>query len=122
MEFSKNDESVDSTGGRFNKDIYSKVIRAGKRTYFFDVKSTRQEEYYLTITESKRRFEESGQPVFEKHKIFLYREDFVKFVDGLKEIIDFIDRKQPMENDKSEINEVNDFVDFEFEDLSNLNT
>lgn len=122
MEFPKNDESVDSNRNRFNQDIYSKVIRAGKRTYFFDVKNTRKDEYYLTITESKRRFEDSGQPVFEKHKIFLYREDFVKFMEGLKEIIDFIDGKQPMENNKSEINDVNDSADFEFEDLSSLNT
>jgi hypothetical protein len=77
-------------------DIFSKAVRAGKRTYFFDVRSTRNNEYYLTITESKRRFTEgSERPFFEKHKIFLYREDFEKFIDGLKEAVDHIQVSQP---------------------------
>lgn len=69
-------------------DIHSTAVRAGKRTYFFDVKATRNDDYYLTITESKRRPGEEAS--YEKHKIFLYREDFVKFSEGLAQAIDFI--------------------------------
>ncbi len=77
-------------------DIFSVPVRAGKRTYFFDVRTTRSNDYYLTITESKKRFSEgSEKPFFEKHKIFLYREDFEKFIDGLKEAIDHIKTSQP---------------------------
>lgn len=73
------------------EEIYSVVVRAGKRTYFFDVKETRAKEKYLTITESKRRFNnDTAKFVYEKHKIFLYQEDFEKFTDGLTEVIDFI--------------------------------
>ncbi|MFZ0282879.1 MAG: DUF3276 family protein, partial [Bacteroidales bacterium] len=66
------------------EEIYTKVVRAGKRTYFFDVKATRKEDYYLTITESKKRLGKEGKVFYEKHKIFLYKEDFEKFTDGLK--------------------------------------
>jgi len=73
-------------------DIYSNVVRAGKRTYFFDVKSTQRGEYYLTITESKKRFNrDNGKPLFEKHIIFLYKEDFKKFAEGLNETVKYID-------------------------------
>ena len=67
------------------EEIFAKSVRAGKRTYFFDVKSTRANDYYLTITESKRRFGDDGTPIYEKHKIFLYREDFEKFMEGFNE-------------------------------------
>jgi hypothetical protein len=70
-------------------EIYSKKVRAGKRTYFFDVKSTRSNDYYLTITESKRKPKDDGF-YFEKHKIFLYKEDFHKFRDALNETVDHI--------------------------------
>src|SRR5690606_4176904 len=72
------------------EEIYTKVVRAGKRTYFFDVKATRKEDYYLTITESKKRLGKEGKVFYEKHKIFLYREDFDKFSDGFKDAVDFI--------------------------------
>lgn len=72
-------------------DLFSKSIRAGKRTYFFDVKSTKGNDLYMTITESKRRFDDNGNPQFEKHKLFLYREDFNKFLDGLHETMERID-------------------------------
>lgn len=75
--------------------IFSKTIRAGKRTYFFDVKSTRKDEYYLTITESKRKFLDNGNFRYEKHKLFLYPEDFEKFADSLEEIIQYIHENQP---------------------------
>ena len=70
-------------------EIYSERVRAGKRTYFFDVKSTRSNDYYLTITESKRRFKDDGF-FYEKHKIFLYKEDFHKFVDALNETVNHV--------------------------------
>lgn len=73
------------------EDIFSQAIRAGKRTYFFDVKATRTDQYYLTITESKRRFDpEQGKFYYEKHKIFLYQEDFEKFSNGFETAIRFI--------------------------------
>lgn len=68
--------------------VYSKRIRAGKRrTYFFDVRSTRGNDYYLTITESRKRFNEDG---YDRHKIFLYKEDFNKFIKGLNEAVDYV--------------------------------
>ncbi len=76
-------------------DIYSNVVRAGKRTYFFDVKSTKSNELYLTITESKKRFnQQSGRFFYEKHKLFLYREDFDKFIDALKASYEAVDSLQ----------------------------
>lgn len=77
-------------GDNHRDDLFSKSIRAGKRTYFFDVKSTRGNDLYMTITESKRRFTDDGRQQFEKHKLFLYKEDFDKFVEGLQETIDRI--------------------------------
>lgn len=68
-------------------EVFSKRVKAGKRTYFFDVKATRGNDYYLTITESKRRFED-GQ--YTKTKIFLYKEDFNKFMEGLTETINHV--------------------------------
>ena len=67
-------------------EIYSKRVRAGKRTYFFDIKSTRSNDFYLTITESKKKFKEDGF-FYEKHKIFLYKEDFGKFIEALNETV-----------------------------------
>jgi hypothetical protein len=72
------------------EEIYSRPVRAGKRTYFLDVKSTRGDDLYLTITESKKRFKDDGTFFFEKHKIFLYKEDFEKFTEGLNDAIQFI--------------------------------
>lgn len=85
--FGRSDDSTDHS----RQEIFSETVRAGKRTYFFDVKSTRAGEYYLTITESKRRFNnESGKFFYEKHKLFLYKEDFEKFSNGLKTTIEYI--------------------------------
>jgi hypothetical protein len=70
------------------ESIYSKRIRAGKRrTYFFDVKATRANDYYLTITESRKRFNDNG---YDRHKIFLYKEDFNKFIKALGEAVDYV--------------------------------
>ena len=71
------------------EEIYSIPVKAGKRTYFFDVKATRNNDYYLTITESKKRFEDDGSQNFEKHKIFHYKEDFDKFTEGLQEVVEY---------------------------------
>jgi hypothetical protein len=76
-------------------DLFSRAVKAGKRTYFFDVRSTLRNDYYLTITESKKRFGNDGRLTFEKHKIFLYKEDFQKFIDGLQEAVDHIRENAP---------------------------
>lgn len=85
-------------------EIYSQRVRAGKRTYFFDVKATRSKDYYLTITESKRRYKEDGY-FYEKHKIFLYKEDFDKFVDALKGTVDHVKTELMPEVDFSQFKE-----------------
>ncbi|WP_282038015.1 DUF3276 family protein [Saccharicrinis aurantiacus] len=101
------------------EEIFSKAVRAGKRTYFFDVKATRKNDYYLTVTESKKRFGQDGKHYFEKHKIFLYKEDFDKFADGLEEVVAFIRNKQAEENNETigETKATNDYTNVEFEDL-----
>ena len=75
------------TSGR--EEIFSEKVKAGKRTYFFDVKATRSNDYYLTITESKKRFKDDGF-TYEKHKIFLYKEDFNKFLDALTNTVNHV--------------------------------
>ncbi len=80
MAYDNNDKKMES--------IYSKRIRAGKRrTYFFDVRATRGNDYYLTITESRKRFNDNG---YDRHKIFLYKEDFNKFIKALNEAVDYV--------------------------------
>jgi hypothetical protein len=79
---------VSERNQRKYESVYSKTVRAGKRrTYFFDVKQTKGNDYYLTITESKKRFEDGG---YERHKIFLYKEDFNRFLEGLNETVDHV--------------------------------
>ena len=96
------------------EDVYSKPVRAGKRTYFFDVKTTRgQNDYYLTITESKRRTNQDGSYAYDKHKIFLYKEDFEKFAAGLNEVVEYI--KNNCFNGEIPVRERSE--DIEFEDL-----
>lgn len=97
-----------------NEIMYSRSIKAGKRIYYFDVKKSRNDDLFLAITESKKKvtgFDENTQVTYEKHKIFLYKEDFSKFVDGLEDVIDFIKREQgespqreytPLKNDEIE--------------------
>ena len=109
-------------------EIYTQAVRAGKRTYFFDVKATRKDDYYLTITESKKSFGKDGKPFYERHKIFLYKEDFEKFMNGLTDAISFIDAEavnpintdQPyaeIEKDKNETLSSVEYTSVEFEDL-----
>ncbi len=100
------------------EEIFSKAVRAGKRTYFFDVKVTKTDQQYLTITESKKRMDkDSGNFFYEKHKIFLYKEDFEKFTDGLNDVVEFINTgKKPVEKEPIENSEK--YSDINFEDLN----
>ena len=82
----------DGKGYGNREEIFSKAVRAGKRTYFFDVKATKGNDYYLTITESKRRYDDDGKFFYEKHKLFLYKEDFDKFAEGLGEAVSKIEQ------------------------------
>ena len=120
------------------EEIHSKAVRAGKRTYFFDVKATRRNDYYITITESKKRFNRDGKFFYEKHKLFLYKEDFDKFADSLKEVIEFIREAnpQPIEIEDMHVaapaitnastvqepEKEKDFTNVEFDDLGTENT
>jgi len=109
------------------EEVFTKVVRAGKRTYFFDVKSTRHEDLYLTITESKKRLGKEGKMFYEKHKIFLYKEDFEKFTEGLREAVTFAgngiasaaELKANVTESEEEINEVpaSEFSDVDFDEL-----
>ncbi len=72
------------------EEIFSKVLRAGRRTYFFDVRATKADDYYLTITESKKFTNDDGSFHYKKHKIYIYKEDFTEFKDILNEMTDFI--------------------------------
>lgn len=108
-----------------NDEVYSKAIRAGKRTYFFDVKSTRGNDLYLTITESKKKSNDTGKSYYEKHKVFLYKEDFDKFIDGLQHTLDVIkDLKEKGEftveddNENYRREEESILTDVKFEDLA----
>ena len=120
-------ESMDNRGDlekNEREEIFSRVVKAGKRTYFFDVKATRNNEYFLTVTESKKRLGKDGKFYFEKHKIFLYKEDFEKFMEGLNDVVDYISKNQevipraeyqPEENELVDTN--NEYASLDFEDL-----
>ena len=118
------------------EEIYSRPVRAGKRTYFFDVKATRGQDLYMTITESKRRFDDDGNVHYQKHKIFLYREDFENFEEGFVDAVQKIEelmatgnyrdpiaeRKakaeaEPVADKSSETERENDADDISFDDL-----
>ena len=113
-----------------NEDIFSKVLRAGRRTYFFDVRETKASDYYLTITESKKFTEEDGSYHYKKHKIYLYKEDFQNFKDILEEMTTFITKERGLEviserhqknfnkeNSETIGSESNGYTDFNFEDI-----
>lgn len=93
------------TNGR--DEIFSEKVKAGKRTYFFDVKATRSNDYYLTITESKKRFKEDGF-TYEKHKIFLYKEDFNKFLEALNNTVDHVKNELMPEVDFNQFDQTNE--------------
>ena len=113
------------------EEIFSKRVRAGRRTYFFDVRSTKAGDYYMTLTESKRDFNEDGSPFYKKHKIYLYKEDFANFKEAFVEVSDFIikekgeeiisDKKfdKPKKESHSEKKEESstDFTEVDFDDL-----
>ncbi|MDR2511748.1 MAG: PUR family DNA/RNA-binding protein [Bacteroidales bacterium] len=103
-------------------DIFSKAVKAGKRTYFLDVKEMRSGEKYMIITESKKKYlDDSGKFIYEKHKIFLYKEDFGKFTRGLEQTINFINTGElPPPDPEEEYQRYNaggDTTDEEFENL-----
>ena len=101
-------ESIENEGNRDRNEILSKSIRCGKRTYFFDLKLSRRDEVYVTITESKRRFDEaSGNFFYEKHKLFLLEQDLEVFHSELGKMIEFIKENPHLVN--SERNENSDF-------------
>lgn len=98
-------------------EVYSKVVRAGKRTYFFDVKSTKGNDLYITLTESKKTFNEDGRDNYQKHKIFLYKEDFEKFKEGLEDVLTKIDELRTEGNFNSETSDTSAYSAVSFEDL-----
>lgn len=124
-----NKEGINGNEEKYVKEeIFTKVVRAGKRTYFFDVKATRKDDFYLTITESKKRLGKEGKIFYEKHKIFLYKEDFEKFTEGLKEAISYIDDNRDeltsaetssdIETIEEKLNIATpEFIDVDFDDL-----
>lgn len=107
-----------------HREVFSKAVRAGKRTYFFDVKATRRNDYFLTITESKKRFQKDGRFYFEKHKIFLYKEDFEKFTEGFQEVLEFIKNVKGPEVVNDNLNEDDDatgnYSSVDFDDLESI--
>ena len=118
-------EKEEKTG---KEEIFTKVVRAGKRTYFFDVKATRRDDYYLTITESKKRLGKEGKVFYEKHKIFLYKEDFDKFSEGLKDAVEYIDNGKDIVMQSAPVTDTEpipekaafapgEFTNIEFDDL-----
>lgn len=100
-----------------NSEVYSKVVRAGKRTYFFDVKSTKGNDLYITLTESKKTFQDDGRDNYQKHKIFLYKEDFEKFRDGLEDVLQKIDELRSTGEYTSEDSNVDSYTSVSFDDL-----
>lgn len=107
-----------------NSEVYSKVVRAGKRTYFFDVKATKNNDLYLTLTESKKTTID-GRESYQKHKLFLYKEDFEKFQEGLADALNKIQEiksgeSNDAENSSGDMNQkstVDQYSEVSFEDL-----
>jgi hypothetical protein len=100
-----------------NNEVYSKVVRAGKRTYFFDVKSTKGNDLYITLTESKKTFNDDGRDNYQKHKIFLYKEDFEKFREGLEDVLAKIDELRDSGEYVDSDENVSDYSAVSFDDL-----
>ena len=121
----KMEEFTQEDSNKFRENVFTKSVRAGKRTYYFDVKETRKNERYITITERNRRYNEDGSFKVEKHKIFLYKEDFDKFADALDDIIDFIEsgadvpkESETKSEDDTETNLEKEEVKDEYSDVS----
>lgn len=99
-------------------EVLSRAVRAGKRTYFFDVKTTKSDEKYLTITESKRKFNaDEGKFYYEKHKLFLYKEDFLKFKNALSGVLEFIETGKIPDDTLFDSESSKEGTDLNFEDL-----
>lgn len=104
------------------EEVYSNAVRAGRRTYFFDVKATRNDDYFITITESRKKQGKDGNFFFDKHKLYLYKEDFEKFSDGLDDVVSFIKTNKPEFFTEDEDKEVvlagiSTDIDYEFDKL-----
>lgn len=114
------------------EEIFSQVLRAGRRTYFFDVRATKADDYYLTVTESKKFTHDDGSFHYKKHKIYLYKEDFTEFNEMLKAATNYIlgekgeeviserhqkDFKRVSDEEGSEISTTESFTDIKFEDI-----
>ena len=118
---------MEEKDNKMREEIFSKSVRAGRRTYFFDVRSTRAEDYYMTITESKRHTKEDGSFYYQKHKIYLYKEDFDSFLESLKEVSDFIIKEKGPDvitldsNDSNDNNDSNDQNDVSENTTENSN-
>lgn len=110
-------EGVDYNDGQEKDEIYSNAVRAGKRTYFFDVRATKGSDYYLTITESKRKYNDDGTYHYQKHKIFLYKEDFEKFTGALSESIKKVIELKNEAGDNLAEKVDSKFTDINFDDL-----
>ncbi len=102
------------------ESVFSTTIRAGKRTYYFDVKSTHRDDFFLVVTESKKRFSKDGRIFFEKHKVYIYKEDFDNFANGLAEAMEYIDNYDIdnfEEDSNNDANELDNYTNVEFDDL-----
>ena len=111
-------ENQNNNGPNHDRDaIFAKAVRAGKRTYFFDVRTTKGSDFFLTITESKRKYNDDGTFIYQKHKIFLYKEDFEKFTDALAEALKKVVELQKEKGEVISENIANKFTDVNFEDL-----
>jgi len=110
---------VDKNNEKRRDDVYSKKVRAGKRTYFLDVKATRGDDYYITITESKKKPKADGEGFFyEKHKIFLYKEDFIKFLNALDDCVTHISEELMPDFDFEQFAQEDEDDDDDFEEYS----
>lgn len=91
-------------------EVYTKKVKAGRRTYFFDIKQTKGDEYYITITESRKKTNPDGSMSYDKSKVYLYKEDMMKFSDGLGEVINFIKASKPeyFENKEEELHTISE--------------
>lgn len=108
------------TGENYDEPNYTKAIKAGRRTYFFDVKATRGDDLFITITESRKRNTQSGDVAYDRRTMFLYKEDFAKFINGLNDAIDYIKQQKPElfdENGDLIQQDVMSSIDEEFEKL-----
>ena len=121
--FGEKQQSMETSTTRSKNDmdrdvVFSYAIKAGKRIYYMDVRKTRKDDLYLSITESKKIIPAEGdasQASFEKHKIFLYKEDFSKFIDGLSKAISYIHENQPQQEIKAQVSDQADAEDLKIE-------